>query len=150
MFGECEPCLSDASVRHFFQMLPSMKRLKGLVFPFSVPGLLTRAVVDGIKNNYSLHRVVKLKFGSAQLQSEIKSYTTANAKGREAVYDAVANHGNRPLLERALRVLHRLSKSDNEEDATTLYLCLQLYLPFAAATRGLLGSRCCDARPIVL
>jgi hypothetical protein len=141
LFGESERCLSDECVQHFFQMLPSMKTLRSLVVPCSVPGLLSRTVADGIKNNYWLRRVMEVKFHTAQLQSEVVSYTTANANGRTAVYEAVANPGNRQLLKAALAVLHRLSKSDKQEDATTLYLCMQLFLPFCCGDLGLARDR---------
>jgi hypothetical protein len=142
LYGESERCLNDACVQHFFQMLPSMKRLKSLMFRCSVPAHMSRTVVDGIKNNYSLRRVMEMTFGTAQLQGEAESYTTANGNGREDVFEAVANPGNRPLLERAIGVLHRLSNSEEQGDATTLYLCLQLFLPFCCGDLRIARARC--------
>lgn len=129
-FGEGKRCLNHACVQHFFQMLPSMKTLKRLMFRCSVPSYLSRTVLDGIKCNYWLHQVIGLQFDTAPLQFEVESYTSANVNGRTAVYEAVANPGNRPTLETALGVLHRLSNSNEIWDGTTLYLCLQLVLPF--------------------
>jgi hypothetical protein len=135
MHGENEPYLSDSCIQHFFKMLPSMKTLNGLQFICSVPAHMSRTVVDGIKNNYWITQVVGLEFAvdsesAARLQSETESYATANLYGRTAVYQAVTNPRNRRLLSSALAVLHRLSNSDDIGDFTTLYLCMQLFLPF--------------------
>jgi hypothetical protein len=136
MYGENEPCLNDSCVQHFFKMLPSMKTLNVLKFKCSVPAHMSRTVVDGIKNNYWITQVVGLEFAvdsesAARLQSETESYATANLYGRTAVYQAVTNPVNRRLLSSALAVLHRLFNSDDiVGDFTTLFLCLQLFLPY--------------------
>jgi hypothetical protein len=155
--GDKEPCLSDACVQHFFQMLPSIKALSGLKFSCSVPTQLSRTVVDGIKYNYWITQVVGLTFAvdsesTARLQSEAEFYATANLYGRTAVHVAVTSPGNRPLREIALAVLHRLSNSDDIGNFTTLYLCLQLFLPFCCGDLGIValgpGGAAGDARAL--
>jgi hypothetical protein len=131
-----ERYLSDACVKHFFQLLPSIRTLTNLEFRRTVPAHLSRTVLDGIKNNYWLQHVTGLTFGTKRLRSEAKSYTSANAKGRTAVYEAVANPGSRRLLDAAIAALHRLSSSDDREDATALFLCVQVLLPCCGGRRG--------------
>jgi hypothetical protein len=144
MHGDNERCLSDCCIQHFFRMLPSMKTLNCLTFKCSVPAHMCRTVVDGIKYNYWIYRVMGLKFAldgesTARLQSEAESYPTANLYGRTAVYEAVTNPGNLALLETALGVLRRLSRLDDREVATALYLCLQLFLPFCCGDLGIVA-----------
>jgi hypothetical protein len=123
--------LNDVSVVHFFQMLPSMKTMKRLHFHRIVSQHLSRIVLDGIKNNYTLHDVTGLEFHTTRLNDEMNLYTSANAKGRTAIYEALTNLSNqeyRQINEEAITVLHRLSNSSNQKDESILFLCVQLFL----------------------
>jgi hypothetical protein len=118
-------------IEHFFQVLPSMKTLKRLHLHNFLPPHRSRIVLDGIKNNYWLHDVTGFIFHTAQLNDEMNLYTSANAKGRTVIYEAVTNLSNqeyRQMNEEAITVLLRLSNSSNQEDQSILFLCVQLLL----------------------
>lgn len=127
-------CLDDDCVSYFFLQLPSMSTLECLLFNYEIPHFMSRRISEGIKNNYSLRSLDGLAFesdgeSSGCLALEIGAYLRANATGRKTVHEAVAHPDSLELQVQALDVLHRLSNSSDPDDASTLFLCLQLYLP---------------------
>jgi hypothetical protein len=95
---------------------------------------VTPTIVDGVKRNYSLRKLEGLTFeteldpnsSSSSYVEEIGAYLTANACGREVVARAAASPSNRALQDETIEVIRFLADSD---DTTSLYLCLQLFLP---------------------
>jgi hypothetical protein len=126
--------LQSGLVRHFFQHLPLMKSLVNLTFNYAVPADASSCVLDGVRRNYSLRRLDGLAFekdldtesACGACSEEIKSYLAANARGRDVVARAVANPARRHLQNKAVETIRLLADSD---DTTSLYLCLQMFLP---------------------
>jgi hypothetical protein len=128
-----EAGLDDDCVQYFFQHLPSMNTLECLLFSYKVPEFMSRRISEGIKNNYSLDDLGGLVFASdPALEREAAAYVSANARGRRIVHEAVAHPESLELQEAALAVLHRLANSDDPQDESVLFLCLQLILPARA------------------
>ena len=122
--------MSDDCVSYLFQHLPSVVALESLRIYYVVPEFMSRRILEGIKNNYSLEHLEGLAFASdPALEREVAAYVSANKRGRRIVHEAIANPDNRGRQEAALAVLHRLANSDDPQDDTVLLLCVQLLLP---------------------
>jgi hypothetical protein len=131
--------MDDDCVSYLFQHLPSMTTLQTLRLYYKVPEFVFRRIAEGIKNNYSLEEFDGLVFASdatstvgTREEAELEAYVSANMRGRRTVHEAVADPENRGLQEAALAVLHRLANSDDAEDGSVLFMCLQLVLPARA------------------
>lgn len=128
-----DPWLDDGFVNHFFQNLPRMKSLVNLSFGCAVTAETAETVLDGVKSNYTLRKLEGLTFES-ELRGpesslgaeEIESYLAANVRGRDVVARAVADPASRELQDKAIATILLLADMD---DTTSLYLCLQLFLP---------------------
>lgn len=129
-----EPFLESGFVTHFFQQLPSMITLANLTFLYVAPPFTFSAILDGVERNYSLRELDGLTFeaeldpesASGTYAGEIESYLAANARGRATVAKAVAYPSCPDLQNKAIEAIRLLADSD---DTTSLYLCLQLFLP---------------------
>jgi hypothetical protein len=125
------PGLSDECLRLFFQSLPGMESLEDLTLHQVAPSSMSETILGGIRRNYSLHRVTGLTFdadaqGSTETDLEIAAIVRANAHGRRTVFLSVK--GQLPVVA-AVGEIHRLANSADPEDDTTLFLCLQLFIP---------------------
>jgi hypothetical protein len=124
-------CLRGDGVLHFFKRLPFMTTLKQLEFYYVVPAFMSQHILNGIKNNYSLEGLRELTFESdgPTRVLEINAHLNANARGRGTIATAVKYPEDHTLQDEALKVLHRLSNSNEREDETARFLCLLLLLP---------------------
>jgi hypothetical protein len=123
--------LRGDGVLHFFDRLRFMTTLKQIEFYYVVPAFMSQHILNGIKNNYSLVELRELTFEADGPTSllEISAYLTANARGRGTFATAVKYPEDHAVQDEALKVLHRLSNSNEKEDETTRFLCLLLLLP---------------------
>jgi hypothetical protein len=150
-------CLSYEAADHFFHDLPNMKSLRVLTCHHFAPIAQSRTILRGVDRNYGLREVSGLSFeapdpeASFRLASEVASFAQANARGRGTVFASVQNPGSAALRGAALGAIHRLanvSRGDGDDDnGTSLYLCVRLFLP-GVALAAAAGRAAAAAAPL--
>jgi hypothetical protein len=150
-------CMSYEAADHFFHDLPNMKSLRALTCYHIAPIAQSRTILRGVDRNYGLREVSGLIFespdpeASSRLKSEVASFAQSNARGRDTVFASVQNPGSAALRGAALGAIHRLanvSRGDGDDDnGTSLYLCVRLFLP-GVALAAAAGRAAAAAAPL--
>jgi hypothetical protein len=65
---------------------------------------------------------------SERVADEVNACLIANVDGRGVGHAAVSDPGNRAVQAKALDLIHSLASTDDLDDATTLFLCVQLLI----------------------